>query len=122
MGIRDWWSDVKPALQVALRIGNVDPYNKIAALEERNRELRDRIGELEAEIDELEQALEWDEELQFSEGVYFGEGQIGGDAAGPFCSVCWDADDERIRLHDIGGGRFICRRCDTSVHHPLASS
>lgn len=74
------------------------------AMQEENRQLRERVKE-------LEQALQFAKELRFEGPFYYAP-----DDKVPFCPRCWEADRRAIHLKsDWNGRRWECYQC-TNVY------
>lgn len=95
----------KDAVTLARQADNIELTQKILDLQshalemqEENRRLRERVGELEA-------AARTDQGLESRDNAYWrGE-------KGPFCTACWDTRSQLVRLHESGSGRLACPSC-----------
>ncbi len=74
--------------------------------------MQKKIQEIEKENRELKEKLEIKENLIFEKNAYWLEKE-NGEKDGPFCSVCWDADEKLIRLRvgDYALGWALCLKC-----------
>ena len=52
-------------------------------------------------------------DFEFRDHMYWRKG-VEGDAAGPFCQVCWDRDRRASWIHPVGEGH-VCAVCNFSV-------
>ena len=72
---------------------------------EKMADLRDQILSLREENQQLKEKLleKENKNIIFEKGAYF-EAKEDGTKDGPFCSVCWDKDKQKIRLKKVNVG------------------
>ncbi len=112
MGLYDNIKDVASLIQKA---DNLELYSKILNVQkeamdllEENRNLRNKIYELQ-EKNKLKDSVEYIEDAYYvkkEDGTY----------DGPFCRVCWDKDENLIRMsigsYDYGCAEAACMVCN----------
>ena len=72
------------------------------ALQEENSKLKERIKELESELNKKKE-IQWDAPFYWI--------IIGKSKEGPFCQKCYDTDSKFIRLQSIEKGNWHCKTC-----------
>lgn len=109
MGVIETVKDVAVLVQ---KLDNMDLVKRLVELQEQvyevvaeNRDLKDRNRI-------LEEKLTTREELAFRKNSYW----KGDD--GPFCSRCWDGENQLVRLHTRQGYDPRCPKCDGSAVDP----
>jgi hypothetical protein len=120
MGIVDNFKDL---FKVAESVNNLDLYKKLSELqtrvmevEEENRGLKDRVGQLIGQLSTRD-SLVHDGERYWS--------QRDGKRDGPFCSTCWDVDSRLVRMRtyqSYGTGRtaYTCDYCGRHRGKPVS--
>lgn len=116
MGVVDTVRDIAVLVQKA---DNIELNQKILRLQaelgdllDENRRLKDRVGELEA-IQKIK------EDLIFEDNLYWRRAEDGRD--GPYCTKCWDSNQDLIRLQALDPKGWFCPSCEKSPpghHHP----
>ena len=81
-----------------------------------NNQLRERVHGFEKEIETLKRKRDIEKSLTIENGVYFiktvdENGQIT-DPSGPFCTSCWDVDNNLVLLHVHRDESATCPHCD----------
>lgn len=80
-------------------------------LERAWRHLENQCYTLEAELKSLKQQALSTQELTYEEPAYW---KIQGKKReGPFCQVCYDTTDKRVRLHSDAESGWECKVCKT---------
>jgi hypothetical protein len=107
MGIYDGLKDAAKVLQES---GKIEQYRQILDAQEKMLEMQKRIGDLEVDNKDLREKLESKGKLKFEKNAYWIREEKGAD--GPFCSRCWDADKQLIRMQPCGNpAYFDCPNC-----------
>jgi len=78
------------------KAGNIDLYNKLIAIQEKDLEIMNTNKELRKKVDKLEEDLKIKGQLKFENDVYWLEENEKID--GPYCPHCWDAEKLLMRL------------------------
>lgn len=78
-------------------------------LEEENIKLKERISELESELNKKK-------EVQWEDPFYWAT--VDGKKEGPFCQKCYDSDGKIIRLQKIEKGNWHCKLCNNNYFEP----
>jgi hypothetical protein len=110
LGVLDNMKDVAELVQ---KLGDVELYRKILALEIEVREVnRDKLR-AEDKVEELERALRLKQELVFDEPFYW----LKGDPV-PFCPACWIDKQKAIHVTTIEeGSRYSRLNCPLCKHN-----
>ena len=75
------------------------------ALQEENIKLKERISELESELNKKKE-VRWEAPFYWA---------ISNDTKeGPFCQKCYDTDRKTIRLQEIEKGNWHCKACNNN--------
>jgi hypothetical protein len=90
MGVVD---NVKDIADLVKKIGDIELYKKILALEMDVMELTRDKARADGKIEDLERALKFKSDLQFRDPYYWIEGD-----PTPFCPACWDSKRVAARV------------------------
>jgi hypothetical protein len=114
VGIVDTAKDVLTLVQKA---DNIDLVKQVLALQgdilkmmEENRNFKDQVRSLSAEVTALHEKLRIKGKLIHKQNSYFLQNDDGTED-GPFCSVCQDVDHILVRMHAFGTGMKACGAC-----------
>jgi hypothetical protein len=104
--------DIKTLADLVRKIGDMELNRRILSLEGEAIELIRGKRELETQVEDLKQALEFKETLEFVEPFYFKKGDNT-----PFCARCWETERAAIHLANdhSKSGVWICPKCN----HPF---
>lgn len=109
MGVIETVKDIGVLVQ---KLDNVDLVKRLVELQEQvytvvvdNRDLKERVQNLLTQLATRDQ-------LVFRKNSYWRQDE------GPFCSRCWDADSQLIRLHTRQGYDPRCPKCDAMAADP----
>ena len=106
MGIID---DVKSVTKVIQQIDNVELYRQIL-------DLQAEIMNLVDENRNLKETLKTKESLVFEHNAYWKKAQDGTRSDGPFCSRCWDKENQPVRMLVIDSRWHECPSCKEPVN------
>jgi hypothetical protein len=106
MGVVD---NVKDIADLVKKIGDIELYKKILALEEEVMDLTRDKRRADDRIEELERTLNIRQDIIFRDGEYFLTRN--GREEGPFCSLCWDRDGKLIRKSKMLRYGIVCPAC-----------
>jgi hypothetical protein len=102
--------NAKEIADIVKKIGDIDLYRKIVALEGEVLDLTRANRELEGKVRELEQTLDFGQALTFHEPFYFVEGD-----KTPYCAPCWELKHEGVHVAKVwasnGETRWDCPIC-----------
>jgi hypothetical protein len=106
--------NAKEVADLVKKIGDIELYRKIVALEGEVIDLTREKRALENRVGELERAIVFTKKLTFKEPFYFAEGD-----ATPYCPACWEIKREAvhvIRLWSEGGEtKWDCPVCKNGI-------
>lgn len=112
-------SEIQEAVKLAQKADNVDLYRRILDLQAEVQELVQEKRNLEDQVAELEEALEFQDSL-VPVGDVYGAKEHGEIVDGPFCTRCWDVNAQAVRLRAANRkerqmiGRIkVCPECDS---------
>ena len=107
MAIFDELKSIGKILQEA---GKIEQYQQILEAQQELLEMQKQIQNLEKENTELKEKLKIKESLIYENNAYWISNE--GKKDGPFCSRCWDADKNLVRLHPCGNPAYYdCPNC-----------
>lgn len=117
MKLNDIYELIKSALNIAIKIKNqqivekiMDIQNAFFEMREENQNKNDKIRELEAKINELQESKVLEEQLFFSpRGFILKKGQ---EPKVPYCSHCWGEFNKLIPLSQ-STSNFVIYKCAT---------
>ncbi|MGB9681219.1 MAG: hypothetical protein ACPLXL_01610 [Minisyncoccia bacterium] len=93
----------------------IEEYQKILDVQEKLLEMQKKITDLEEENKSLKEKLKIKGNLIFENNAYWIK-KGGSNKDGPFCSRCWDKNNELIRMHPCLNPAFYrCPECKNSV-------
>ena len=102
--------NAKEIADLVKKIGDIDLYRKIVALEGEVLDLTREKRGLENKVEELERALVFRKTLTFHEPFYVVEGD-----ATPYCAPCWEQKHEAVHVvkqwAEKGRTRWDCPIC-----------
>jgi len=90
MGVID---NAKEIADLVKKVGDIDLYRKIVALESEILDLTREKRQLEEKVSNLEQSLAFKEKLVFKEPLYWLEGD-----GTPYCPGCWVEKRQAVHL------------------------
>ena len=97
------------------KMGNIDLYRKIVALEEEVIDLTREKRQLEEKVAGLDKALQFSKNLKFKEPFYWVEGD-----ETPYCAPCWELKHNSVHLKKLGvfsgKTRWDCPVCTNAFH------
>ncbi|MDD4594715.1 MAG: hypothetical protein PHY33_06360 [Methanobacteriaceae archaeon] len=108
------YEGIKDVASIVQKADNIELYEKLLDLQRDALDILDENKSLKERIRELENNLNIEEKLLFKDNAYYLE-QKDKEPDGPFCSVCWDRDKKLIRLHFDSGTRYDCNVCKTII-------
>jgi hypothetical protein len=88
----------------------VELYQKIIQLQTETMEVQEEVRPLREQFRAGQEALRFEGTLEFRDNVYWGKGE-GGSEDGPYCSRCWDATRQAVRLHQDRATMWKCPEC-----------
>lgn len=97
------WGLLKASMSAEARAAYIELQGTAGDLINENRELRRQTAE-------LEDAFQFKDGLTFRRSSYW-KGPEDTFENGPYCSGCWDAQHQAIRLHPTGDGHAQCPVC-----------
>ncbi len=106
MGFLD---NIKAVAKTVQQIGNIELYQKILDLKSDAMDMLEENRKFRAELEEANQRLNIRDNLRFSFNMYYLPDKDG-KRNGPFCSSCYDASQNLIRLHSYKGF-WGCPQC-----------
>jgi hypothetical protein len=113
MGIVD---QVKELTALAQKVKNIELYKKLVsfqseifALQEENRDLKDKVRH-------LTDTLDIHAKIIYEKPSYWLKDKEAKD--GPFCQKCYDSDHKLIRLQDSGNDTWNCLNCKSYFEGP----
>jgi len=104
---------LKSTAKVLQEAGKIEQYQQILETMEKLLEMQNKIIELESENKDLKEKLSIKENLIYENNSYWINDE--GKKNGPFCSRCWDKNQELIRIHSMGNSA-LCR-CPECKNH-----
>ncbi len=114
MGIID---DVKSVTKVIQQIDNVELYRQILDLQAEIMNVVEENRSLKSEILSLKETLKTRESLEFEHNAYWKKNQDGTRSDGPFCSRCWDKENQTVRMLSLPNPQYHqCPSCKTPVN------
>lgn len=87
-------------------IKNLDLYERVLNLNAGIMDIVEENRSLHAEIENLKKKLELQAKMSFKVPFYFQEGD-----ETPYCSSCWEANNQAIHLKSIHDTRWDCPAC-----------
>jgi len=106
MGLLD---NIKAIAKTVRQIDNIDLNQQILDLQSDALDMLEENGRLKVELEQANQRLNIRDKLIFSCNMYYLPGKDG-KKDGPFCSSCYDASQNLIRLHSYKGF-WGCPQC-----------
>src|SRR5258708_28116744 len=85
--------NAKEIADLVKKIGDIELYRKIIALESEVMDLTREKRQLEHKVEELERALVMRQKLVFKEPFYLAEGDNT-----PFCASCWEGKQQAVHV------------------------
>jgi len=108
------FDELKSIGRVLQEAGKIEQYQQILETQEKLLEMQKRINDLTEKNKKLEEDFKIKQTLISDGNLYWTEGTENRD--GPFCTRCWDADHNLIRLHRSSvSSRVSCPNCDVVV-------
>jgi hypothetical protein len=106
--------NAKEIADLVKKIGDIDLYRKIVALEGEVLDLTREKREAEAKVEELERTLAFAKALQFKEPFYW----LDKDET-PYCASCWELKHDAVHVVKIwasgGKTRWDCPVCKNGI-------
>src|SRR4051812_21780022 len=109
MSIIDTVKDVGVLIQ---KIDNLELLKRMVELQEQVLALVNENRDLKDANRVLNDKLQMRRQMQFRENAYWH------DADGPFCSRCFDAESQTVRMHVRTGYYPQCPKCSTQAANP----
>jgi regulator of replication initiation timing len=109
MGVIETVKDIGVLVQ---KLDNMDLVKRLVELQEQVYDVVTENRDLKEQNRTLQETLTTREQLTFRKNSYW-NGQ-----EGPFCSRCWDADGQLVRLHTQQGFYPRCPKCDHVAADP----
>ncbi len=102
--------DVKSVAKTIQQIDNIELYQKILNLQAEILALVEENNDLKKEVNSLKEKLRVRESLLFEQDAYWIK-KSDNKRDGPFCSKCWDTQQQLVRLIFCGNREYS--RCPT---------
>ena len=105
-------SNAKEVADLVKKLGDIELYRKIVALEEEILDLTREKRELESSVEELNESLRLKAVLTYKKPFYYQENEVE-----PYCPNCWENDGKAIHLFDVAysstfqNHHFACPTC-----------
>lgn len=107
--------DVKSLAKTIQQIDNIELYRKILDLQGEILDLVEENKKLKNEIGLLEEKFRIKESLEFKLDTYWIKKAVGVED-GPFCSKCWDTQQQLVRLIFCGNPQYSeCPNCKRPI-------
>jgi hypothetical protein len=104
--------NVKEVADLVKKVGDIDLYRKIVALEGEILDLTREKRQLEDQLEAAERTLKLKENLAFKEPFYYLEGD-----KTPYCPGCWEDKRSAVHLKHIGDYEYtIDWQCTVCKH------
>jgi len=108
-------SDFKEIGAFLQKAGNIDLYNKLIAIQEKNLEIMDINNKLREEVAKLKGALKIESSLVFKNDTYWLE-EKNGTKEGPFCPKCYDDEKKLIHFVKCPDPKYsYCPKCGLTI-------
>jgi hypothetical protein len=111
---------VKTIAGVAKEAGRIDLTQQVIDLQQtlldllaQNTELSAKVAVLEAEVRRLGGQLQHQDEFVYERNSYWRV--TSGDAEGPYCGKCFDAESKAVHLQPRANGYWTCPSCNTAA-------
>ena len=104
------FDELKSIGKILQETGKIEQYQQILKTMQNLLDMQKKLQRLEKENTNLKEKLEIKKELKHKNHAYWIDKE--GSLDGPFCSRCWDADKQLIRLHPCGNPAYYsCPNC-----------
>src|SRR5580765_2819123 len=101
---------LKTAATVLKEAGKIEQYKQILEVQEKLLEMQEENASLKSENKTLKELLKTKEGLVFDKNCYWHSN--GDKKDGPFCSRCWEKNNDLIRMHPQGNKAYYrCPEC-----------
>jgi hypothetical protein len=107
-------SDLMSIGKILMDSGKIDLYQKLSTFSENLSQLQQENVELKNKIINLEDKLKIKEDLLFRDNAYWKKS----DNDGPFCTRCWDKNNELIRMQNRNNVLYACPDCKNNFDGP----
>lgn len=106
--------DVKSVAKTLNDIGKVDEYRKLLESWQTIMEMQESMQKIQKENSDLKEKLKIKSKLVKDKFVYFLDEDK---TQGPFCTRCWEKDQNLITLqkNKVGHWNFMCPECNNKV-------
>jgi hypothetical protein len=102
------------------KAGNIDLYNKLVDIQEKNLEVMNINNDLREEIARLKEEILIKSALKFQNDTYWLE-EMDGTKKGPFCPKCYDDENKLIHLIVCPDPEYsYCPKCKLTI--PMKAS
>ena len=115
----------KDAISLAQQADNFELQQQLLDLQAQAQDMQgrllekdERIKELEEEADDLRESLKLKKDLKYLRGHYFEKNEAGHPEGEPYCSRCWEMDNNLVHMNKVSlGERKIatCPECDSKA-------
>jgi len=109
--------NVKEVAKLVKDLGNMELYRQILDLQGEIMELTQENREMQNRVHELEKTLNQVKQMKFQPPFYY----IEGDPV-PHCPRCWEVDRRAVHFLEpvkvMAGTRYDCPQCKTMIIHP----
>jgi hypothetical protein len=95
----------REAVQLVQQIDNIELYRRILDLQSEGLKVFEENQQLKEQIKSLQEALKTKENLEFENNSYYVRDD-GGKKDGPFCTHCWDKEQQLVRMVKDGSTWF----------------
>jgi len=104
--------NAKDAVKLVQKIDNIELYRKILDLQAEAFELIEQSKLKDEKIDKLKKALKVKGKMVCKDSAYYLTDDKGKIIDGPFCTKCFDTDQDTIRIvAHTTGGQVKCLKC-----------